>query len=365
MLTRRSLLAAPALLASACVPERLQPLPETAGPTLRAQAAAKGFVFGAAGSRASLNDRAFAGLFAAEAGMLVPENELKWGGLRPSEATFRFETADSMLDFAAATGLQARGHTLVWHEGWPDWLTDALAAGRGPALLDQHIERVVTRYRGRLHSWDVVNEAIRLNDSPGHLRNSPWLQAMGPRYIDQAFRVARAADSQAVLVYNDFGIDDASPPDGAKRAAVLELVADLKARGVPIDAVGTQAHLRLGQTLDQRALAKFASDVRSLGLKLLVTELDVRDFTSTGTDAARDQAIADHVRRFLDPLLADPATTHVLTWGLSDRYSWLNAPRAQRRQDGRPQRGLPFDQDLARKPMWAALARAFRDAPAR
>ncbi|TAD90301.1 MAG: hypothetical protein EAZ99_06640 [Alphaproteobacteria bacterium] len=369
--TRRQLLAtapavlAPTLLAGACTELQRSDRSALLGATLRLRAEARGLFFGAAANRTSLADRAFAATYTAEVGVLVPETEMKWRALRPTEGAFTFGSADALMDFAAGANLRARGHTLVWHEAWPEWLDAALSAGRAAAVLEQHIERVVSRYRGRMHSWDVVNEAIRLQDSPGHLRQTPWLEALGPRYLDIAFRTARAADPQALLVYNDFGLDDASPADSAKRAAVLDLLSDLKARGVPVDALGTQAHLRAGQVIDQGALAQFARSVAQLGLKLIVTELDVRDHGISGTLEERDRAIADHARRFLDPILAEPATIGVVTWGLSDRYSWLNGPRAERRSDGQPQRGLPLAPDLARKPLWGAIARALDDAPRR
>ncbi len=133
---------------------------------------------------------------------------------------------------------------------------------------------------------------------------------------------------------------------------------------MPVQALGIQAHLEAGvNDLDQARLAKFCNDVASLGLKIVITELDVRDNRIAGDAAARDAAVASHARAYLDAVLSCPATMGVLTWGLSDRRTWLNDVLP--RDDKQPQRPLPLDAAFARKPLWTAIADAFATAPAR
>jgi endo-1,4-beta-xylanase len=335
-----------------------QPTPAT----LRAAAEARGLIYGCAVGAVQLaQDASYADLVARQCGMLVPENDLKWATVHPARDAFSFERGDAVLAFAAAHGMAARGHTLVWHEGMPSWFAAVKPAEAG-ALLDQHIATVVGHYAGRMHSWDVVNEAIELNDGrPDGLRSSPWLSLIGPSYIERAFRAAHAADPAALLVYNEVGLEFTW--SGPKRQAVLKLLRDLLARGVPVQALGLQAHLNAKHTLDEAGLRSFLDEVAGMGLQVLVTEMDVADETLPADAAMRDQAVADLYRRFLAVALAQSRTGVVMTWGLSDRYSWLQAYRP--RGDGLPVRGLPFDQSYGQKAAYQALSGSLAAAPSR
>ncbi|MBV9734295.1 MAG: endo-1,4-beta-xylanase, partial [Acidisphaera sp.] len=164
-------------------------------------------------------------------------------------------------------------------------------------------------------------------------------------------------DPHALRVLNDYGMEYALPWQERRRGAMLDLLADLKARKVPVQALGMQAHLDGSEThLDQKVLAKFCADVASLGLKIVITEMDVRDNGLPADIPLRDAAIAAHGRAFLDAVLPNPAVIGVITWGLSDRRSWLD--QSMPRIDKLPQRPLPLDADLQRKPLWASIAGA-------
>jgi len=168
---------------------------------LRERARARGILYGAATGTYQIADAAFAGVLAREAGILVPEYEMKRGVIEPVRGHFDFSGCDALLAFAHQHGMQFRGHPLVWHHRNPDWLDAALAASRDPKLLVDYITAVAGRYRGRMHSWDVVNEAIAPADGRSDgLRETAWLKAFGPSYIDEAFHAARAADPHALLV---------------------------------------------------------------------------------------------------------------------------------------------------------------------
>jgi endo-1,4-beta-xylanase len=267
--------------------------------------------------------------------------------------------------YAARHAMRVRGHTLVWHEANPDWLAQALTPETGEKLLTEHIHVVAGHFRRRLAHWDVVNEPLKPEDGkPFGLRDTPWLSALGPRYLDIAFHACAAADPDALRVMNEFGIDYAIDWQERKRQALLTLLADLKARNVPVQAVGLQAHLDAAEpALNQTVLNRFVSDIAALGMKVIVTELDVRDDRLPADIATRDAAVAAHARAWLDAVLVHPAVLGVLTWGLSDKRSWLN--KNFPRPDGLPQRPLPLDTELRRKPLWSALAAALDTAPAR
>ncbi|HTD53878.1 MAG TPA: endo-1,4-beta-xylanase, partial [Silvibacterium sp.] len=189
---------------------------------------------------------------------------------------------------------------------------------------------------------------------PNAMRRSPWLELIGPDYIDLAFRTARAADSTALLTYNDYGIETDAPDETEKREAVLGLVRGMKKRGVPIDAVGVQSHLKTQDPAPGKGLRDFVRELRRMNLRVFVTELDVDEKKLEGSDAERDAAIAKIYRDYVTMMVAEPNVDAVLTWGITDRYTWLNGPKWAR-QDGKPQRCLPFYADYKPAPAFFAL----------
>ena len=323
--------------------------------SLRALAAAKGLVFGSATATYELKDGDFAALLAREAGILVPEYEMKRKAIEAVRGRLDFSALDALFAFAAQHGMAMRGHPLVWHNANPPWLAEALAAKRDETLLTGDVGAVMRRYRGRMTSVDVVNEALVPGD--GTMRPSPWLSAFGPRYIDLAFHAAKAADPAALLVYNDWGCEQG--PNDRFRAATLRLLDGLLARGVPVQALGLQAHLAaFGPLVDQRKLRDFLREIQARGLDLLVTELDVEDSGGPVDVVTRDRAVADETRRFMDVVLDQPNLRAVLTWGLTDRY--LDPPDEWKlKLMGWRGRKLPYDSELRRTPMWNAVAASF------
>ena len=368
-LARRSLLLAPAaILAGAAT----APPPPKAAPRaahmdgLHHQAQARGAFYGCAIDQNVLaNDSAYMAQVPREAGMLVSETAFKWAALRPRPETFDYAPAEALMSFAAKHKLAVRGHALVWHEANPTWLVDMITPANAEAILSAHIRTVVGHFRNRLVHWDVVNEVLWPQDGNKlGLRNSIWQKAMGPRFIDVAFQRCAEADPKALRCINDYGLDYAWAEDEAKRGAMLDLLANLTSRGIPVQALGMQAHLDAGvQQLDQTKLAKFCADVASMGLKILITEMDIRDNRLPADRAVRDAAVAAHGRAYLDAVLSNPNVLGVLTWGLSDRRTWLNdqLPRA----DMLPQRPLPLDTELVRKPFYNEIGNAFASAPMR
>lgn len=333
---------------------------------LRKRATAKGLIYGAAGSYRTLSsNREFATRFAEECGILVPENDLKWNVLRPSPDKFNFKSGDWLAKFARSHDMLLRGHTLVWHGGLPGWFKHTVNHKNAEQILIDHIKTVGEHYAGKMHSWDVVNEAIEVsNIRADGLRKTPWLKFLGPDYIDLAFHTAAEADPQALLVYNDYGLEYSQPKSEAKRTKVLKLLERLKSRGVPLHALGIQSHLYEASTknFNPEKLRDFLKDVASLGLKIMVTEMDVIEKQPLDI-AARDRLIAGVYEDYLSVVLDEPSVIGVLNWGLSDRYTWI--AKKFPRQDNAPVRPLPLDTGLNPKLAWNAIARAFDRAPTR
>lgn len=333
--------------------------------SLRFAAGQHGLVVGTAVIPGLLaRDPALAALVADQYGVLVPEGALKWRALRPSADRYDFAVSDELFDFAAAHGLQVRGHTLAWHNSVPDWFQVLPPGTDVRKLFVEHIRTVVGRYRGRVQSWDVVNEAILPADKePGNLRKSYWYDAVGPDYIDLAFRAAREVDPHAKLTYNDYGVEMDSPEDAARREAILALLRGMQQRGIPLDAVGIQCHIKAASAFTVgKGLHDYLRAIEQMGLEVYLTEMDVNeDDIASNEEAVRDRLVAQTYRDFLAVALMSPAVKQVLTWGVSDRRTWLNdGPTHHRKQPNRPQRSLLFDAQYRPTPAFFAVRESFQ-----
>jgi endo-1,4-beta-xylanase len=335
------------------------------GPGLRDIAPGSGVLYGAAVEARHVATPEYAGLaraIARECGILVPEGALKWRALRPAPDRFDFQAGDTILTFASGHGQRVRGHTLVWHQALPDWFAAVAGPANAGSLLAKHIETVCGHYAGRLQAWDVVNEVVDPR-APDGIRDTPWRRFLGTGYIAAAFRLARAADPTAFLFINDYGMEPDTLVAREKRRAMLGVLHRLLDAGAPVQGLGVQAHLVAGDRF--AGFADFLGQVRALGLRVAITELDVSDERLAGTPlAARDAAVAATYASFLHEALAVPALVHeILTWGLTDATSWLQGYNP--RPDRLPQRPLPRDSALARKPAWAAIRAALQTAATR
>jgi endo-1,4-beta-xylanase len=348
-----------------------------AGDSLDQLARAKGLRFGTALSARSMSNAALMELVKAQCGVIVPENELKMPSLQPTPGEFRFDRADSMLASAESSQLLTRGHCLLWHHPrWvPEWL-NTYDFGANPAtsaatLLTTHIRTTAQHFGKRIHSWDVINEAV--DNVTGQMRETPLSKAFGSAQavLDLSFRVAREHLPDTELVYNDYmGWETANGPH---RDGVLRVLEHFRRTGVPVDALGMQAHLGSGNQAnnadrpfdgrDERAWRKFLEDVTGMGYRLLITEFDVHDATVPGDIATRDAQVAALGRAFLDVTLDTRQVNALLCWGLVDNMSWLQGRTP--RSDGQPKRPTPYDASYQPKPLRAAMAAALRAAPAR
>lgn len=308
---------------------------------LRELAAHRDFFIGTAVHTAAFtnNEPNYCEALKREFNVLVAENMMKFGELCPSHNNYQWASSDALVDFAQANGMRLRGHTLVWHQQLPRWVTSGTwTAAQAQALLEQHIKTVVQRYRGRIWAWDVVNEAIA--DGGDYRTDSFWYQHLGPEYIALAFRWAHEADPGAILYYNDYEAEALGP----KSDAVYALVRDLRQAGVPIHGVGWQMHVGEGWRVTA-AHHQNAQRLRELGLELSITEMDVR--LPEPASAAQLASQAASYREAVEFALNTCAA--LVTWGFTDRYSWIPSFR--------PGYGaaLPFDADYQAKPAYDAM----------
>ncbi|MCU0451366.1 MAG: endo-1,4-beta-xylanase [Bernardetiaceae bacterium] len=284
---------------------------------------------------------------------ITPENVMKMRGLRPSAQEFAWQQADSLVAIAQANGQRVHGHALLWHESVPDWVTKFVGdSAAWENLLRTHITTVMARYRGRLVSWDVVNEAF---DDQGQPRNSIWRQKLGPDYLARCFRYARAADPAAKLFYNDYG-QEYSP---AKAQAILQMVADFKRRGVPIDGLGLQMHIHIDT--DRAGITRAIREAAGTGLLVHVSELDVSLNPKslpqpTLTDSLLQQQ-ADFYRHVVQEYYREvpaPQRHGITTWNIGDADTWIRS--YFKRQDW----PLPFDDRYQPKPAYRAFHEALQ-----
>ncbi|MEV4108482.1 endo-1,4-beta-xylanase [Nonomuraea sp. NPDC049695] len=325
----------PALVAGALGVTLVMSMATAAGAAsaLGASAAEKGRYFGAAVAANHLGESAYATVLDREFNSVTPENEMKWDTTEPSRGSFNFGPADQIVSHAQSHGMKIRGHTLVWHSQLPGWVSGLSTATDVRNAMNSHINGVMAHYKGRIHSWDVVNEAFQ-DGSSGARRSSVFQQRIGNSYIEEAFRTARAADPAAKLCYNDYNIDDAN---AAKTRAVYNMVADFKQRGVPIDCVGLQSHFNSASPVPgnyQQNIQQFAN----LGVDVQITELDIE---GSGT------AQANSYRSVVNACLAVSRCAGITVWGVTDKYSW--------RSSGTP---LLFDGNYNKKPAYDAVLSA-------
>ncbi|HKT04430.1 MAG TPA: endo-1,4-beta-xylanase [Rugosimonospora sp.] len=339
--------------------------------SLRALAAPTGLRLGTAITPFELDNAPYTQVTADQFSVLTPGNEMKWQVVEPTQGTYDWSAADRLVTFAQAHGQLVRGHTLVWHNQLPTWLTTGVANGtisndQLRALLHKHITDEVTHFKGKIWQWDVANEFFT-DSNPSQINpNDFWVSHLGAGILVDAFTWAHAADPHALLFYNDYNIagEDGS---NAKSDAAYAWVRQMLAQGVPVQGIGDQGHLdtQYGFPYQMRAdLQRFAD----LHLKVAITEADVRTFVNNATD----QVPTDHLATFAQPYEYDQMLKACLAvrqcisftiWGVGDANSWIPAFF---KGEGY---ALIYDVNLNPKPAYTALQQdlslASRGAPHR
>ena len=302
---------------------------------------------------------------------LTPENSMKLGPIHPEENRYNWNAADSIVAFAQAHGMRVRGHNLCWHENTPAWLFKDAQGGQVTKevllqRLKDHITTVVSRYKGKIYAWDVVNEAVD-DDSTKFLRNSPWYRICGEEFIAKSFEYAHAADPSAQLFYNEYNTER---PE--KRERIYRLLKQLVEAGVPINGVGIQGHWSIYEP-SEKDLRDAIERFSSLGLKVQITELDISIYPWEKNRRARrpdeqdaltpelEQRQAEQYKKVFAIFreFAPPASspqkriiTGVTFWNVTDRHTWLD----QYPVPGRKNYPLLFDTEgRPKKAYWSVV----------
>jgi endo-1,4-beta-xylanase len=334
--------------------------------TLRSLAEEAGIEFGVAVNTDLLaNNGKYRHIVNTQYSSVTAENVMKWEALNPAPGVYDWAAAEELIANAEANGQVVRGHTLVWHNQLPTWLTTGdYSAEELRTILENHVRKVAGHFAGRIQQWDVVNEIFN-DDAAGSFRETIWYQAYedlglpGEQYVADVFRWAHQADPQALLFYNDYNLEFTGPKSNAAYAFVQKLLA----AGVPIHGVGFQGHLdtQYGFPDLQNNLERFAE----LGLQVALTEVDVRTFvtkkpngtyTNTPADPAEGAEQVDYWVRTLEACLAVEACKSYTVWGVSDANSWI--PGWFTGQGA----GLLFDMHSNPKPQYEALREVLRAA---
>jgi endo-1,4-beta-xylanase len=286
----------------------------SAATTLGASAALSGRFFGTSVQSGLLSNSQYNSTLSAQFSSVTPENEMKWDTTQPSPPpnSFNFGNADQIVSFAQSHNMKIRGHTLVWHNQLPGWVSSLSGSSNVLSAMNNHITTEMTHFQGKIWYWDVVNEAF--NDD-GTRRSDVFQNQIGNNYIADAFTTARAADPNAKLCYNDFNIEGMN----AKSNAVFSMVQSFKASGVPIDCVGFQSHLIVGQVPSgfQANLQRFAN----LGVDVQLTELDIRMPTPASSANLTQQA--NDYSTVVKACLAVSRCNDMTVWGVDDGHSWV------------------------------------------
>ena len=349
----------------------LMPAGSAAGIDLAAAAARHGRYFGSAVRFTQLQaEPALRAAVLQDCAVLTPEVELKWDAVEPMPGAWSLANIDGLIRFAVESGKAVRGHTLLWHRSTPAWVEQRLREQRDWKLIARHFAAMIPRYGDAIAEWDVVNEPIETGHRMDGLRRNAFLEAFGPDYIRRALTEARALAPRARLMLNEYNLEYDNQEERDRRYLFLKLVEGLRRSGAPLDGIGLQSHLDLRKgTVSTSSIAAFIKELAGMGLAVVVTELDVKEAEYTAPADRRDRMVADEVRRYLDAVLAEPGVTGVVTWGLSDRHSWLEVlDEDYRRFPGAWQngsgpglnRGLPYDAAMRRKPMYAAIEAALQ-----
>ena len=303
-----------------------------ASASLRDLADKIGFRIGSALIPQDIETASYAAIAGGQFSTVTPGNGMKWQIVEPTQGTYDWSQADELVNFAHKNNQLVRGHTLIWHNQLPTWLTDGVANGSitKAQLMDlaqKHITTEVTRYRGKIWQWDVCNEFFT-DSNPSQLDpNNWWIVNAGPEIIPNAFKWAHAADPNALLFYNDYNIggEDGS---NAKSDAVYAYLKGLLADGVPIDGVGNQGHLDTQYGWNPNLLRQDLERYASLGLKIAITEADVRTFVNNATDQVPTDNLAlfAHPYEYSEMLKACLAVRQCISftvWGFGDADSWV------------------------------------------
>ncbi len=253
---------------------------------------------------------------------LTAEFEMKMNIMYPSEGRFDFSRVDAIVDYAEANDMHVHGHALIWHAATPDWVENFSGTDEEfEEMVEDYIKTTVSRYQGRVRSWDVVNEAF--DDGSGNLRNTVFLRRMGSDYIEKCYRWTREADPDVLIFYNDYNmvIDD------TKRGAAVAMIDDFIARDVPVDGFGFQMHISY-QGPSKSKIASTAKEITDRGLLLHFSELDIRANPNNNISSLSEERAELQKAKYKEVTevynsIPDQSKFALTIWGMRDNESWL------------------------------------------
>jgi endo-1,4-beta-xylanase len=327
--------------------------------TMRSAGASRNILVGSAVSNEQLHDEQTAQIVARQCGIVVPESEMDWKTIHPERTSYDFTKADELMNFAAKNSLKVRGRNLCWHQAPPLWLKEELSTENAADVLRQHIRTVAGRYAGRIHSWDVLNEAV----DPGSerddaMRDSIWMQLIGPEYIRLAFQTAAHADRRALLVYNESGLEGQGGGNDRKRDLTIGFLRWMRKNRIPIDAIGMQSHFRpyYGPFPDWVGLTAFIKEVRKLELQVFITELDIDDSAYPGDRAKQAKQAGEFCSDFLQHVLKFSHVSCVMSWGMVSYSTQIKDELGNFQHIC-----LPYDEQLQPTPVLDAYVNTIRN----
>ncbi|MFH7335032.1 endo-1,4-beta-xylanase [Streptomyces sp. KHY 26] len=336
--------------------------------SLRALGSKQGLRIGTAVDAARLGgDKGYTDIVAGQFSTVTAENAMKWESVEPSRGVYDWTAADQLVRFARQHGQAVRGHTLMWHNQLPSWLTTGVANGsisdaQLRDILHRHVTDEVTHFKGKVWQWDVVNEVFANSwetpQADGLNADDFWIKHLGSGIVGDVFRWAHKADPKALLMYNDYNI---TGEDGtnAKFQAVYDFVRNLREQGVPIDGIGEQGHLDTQYGFDAQRYQADLQAFGDLGLKVAVTEADVRTFVDNPTDQVPTDSLAQYAQpyEFSELLKGCELVKQCISftvWGVYDGDSWIPGTF------GGEGYGLLYDVNLKPKTAYSTLQQDLR-----
>jgi endo-1,4-beta-xylanase len=296
--------------------------------TLKQAATAEQMLAGFGVSADQLRDPNLASFTKSECNALAPEDALNWNHIHPQHDHYEFVAADEVVKFASDNAIVVHGRNLCPHSNLPEWLGTDANAENAAQILRQHLQTVVDRYAGRVHSWDVVTEAIEPDDQrKDGMRNSLWMKLLGPRYIATAFHTVAQADPKALLTYTERGLEGDSDGNDRRRRITLAFLHWMQQNHIPVHALGLQSHLQASYDYlpNWIGLNAFLKEVQKLELQVFITEFEIDDTNLSTKPEKREKQVAELSNDYLKNVLRHPHVTLLLTSGLtSHSYSFKN-----------------------------------------
>jgi len=293
--------------------------------------------------------------------IVVPESLMKWKNLNPKPGVYDFYETNKITTFAEKNDIKMRFHALVWHQALPDWLERSIATKTDAEKeLRTYADNILPYYRGKMRSWDIVNEPIKIkHGNSGGLRSTIWYNSLGPDYVAYCFNFAKEYNLGGDLVLNEYGTERKNSTSKAKRQAFLALVRDLKEKDVPVDAVGLQSHLKIHEPMaDRDEYQKWLEDIKDTGVKIFITELDIDERKHHGSLLERAHAGAAYVEEYLHRVHEVTTPEEILMWGIWDGKSFINEKVSPFGTKAQP---LLYNVDWDKNPLWHTIEKILKN----